>query len=91
MFTLTVWHMMGTPPTDPGEVVAALSFMSAHAWHISHSRHMQPVSELLSADLLCVCVSARSVAIDWAAHIAAPGQSLLRVLGHSGIGLPRTH
>ena len=19
MFTLTVWHMMGTPPTDPGE------------------------------------------------------------------------
>lgn len=23
MFTLTVWHMMGTPPTDPGEILGS--------------------------------------------------------------------
>ena len=55
MFTLTVWHMMGTPPTDPGEIIAAISFIPAHAHsrHVSRGSHMQLVSDLLSADLLC--------------------------------------
>ena len=35
MFTLTVWHMMGTPPTDPGELLIVyrpLKFCKSAFW-----------------------------------------------------------